>query len=62
MNEIHRYNYWEHVKAEKDMAFVLPPTDERRLRIHEAATKMLNKEQEDKRGVTTKMPNEPDDH
>jgi hypothetical protein len=44
------------------MAFVLPPTDERRLRIHEAATKMLNKEQEDKRGVTTKMPNEPDDH
>jgi hypothetical protein len=58
MNEIQRYNYWEHVKAEKDMAFVLPPTDERRLRIHEAATKMLSKEQEDDRSVATWLPKE----
>jgi hypothetical protein len=50
MNEIQRYNYWEHVKAEKDLAFVLPPTDPKRVRIHEAANLMLG-EQEDKRSV-----------
>lgn len=41
MDKIQLYNYWEHIKAEKDLAFVLPPTDEKRVRIHKAAEEIL---------------------
>lgn len=41
MNEILLFNYWEHIKAEKELALVLPPEHTRRIAIRTSAEELL---------------------
>jgi len=43
MIEILQYNYWEHFKAAKELALVLPPDHPRRLEIDKAMRELLEK-------------------
>lgn len=40
---IFQYNYWEHFKASKDLARVLPVDHPKRVAIEKAANEILNK-------------------
>lgn len=56
MREILLYNYWEHVKLEKDLARVLPPSHPRRVAMNESINKLsnlLNSEQNDEWSAAT---------
>lgn len=41
--EILQYSYWEHFKAAKDLAFILPVEHPRRLEIEKTANDLLDK-------------------
>jgi hypothetical protein len=47
MNEILLFSYWEHVKAEKDLAKIFAPTHKKRIELNSAANEMLEKLHED---------------
>lgn len=41
MSDILKYNYWEHIKAEKELSFVLPPNHPKIIEIHKSAEEIL---------------------
>lgn len=43
MLEILQYNYWEHIKTEKDLARMLSPDHPRRVELNESANQILSK-------------------
>jgi len=43
MKEILKFNYWEHIKAEKELSFIYPPDHPKIILIHKSAEEILKK-------------------